>query len=94
VDSEAELIGVARCLARSFGRHGITVNCVAPGLTRTPAAEAGMPPKAFEEVRSRQAVQRSLVPEDVAGVIAFLASDAAAAITGQTICTDGGLILR
>jgi len=94
VASKAALIGVARCLARSLGRHGITVNCVAPGLTRTPAAEAGMPPEAFEEVSSRQAMQRSLVPEDVAGAVAFLASDAAAAITGQTICTDGGLILR
>lgn len=94
VASKAALIGVARSLARSLGPSHITVNCVAPGLTRTPAAEAGMPDVAFEQVRAQQALPRTLVPEDVSGVVAFLASDAAAAITGQTLCADGGLVLR
>jgi NAD(P)-dependent dehydrogenase (short-subunit alcohol dehydrogenase family) len=94
VASKAALIGVARSLARSLGPSHITVNCVAPGLTRTPAAEAGMPEAAFEHVRAQQALPRTLVPEDVSGVVAFLASDAAAAITGQTLCADGGLVLR
>jgi 3-oxoacyl-[acyl-carrier protein] reductase len=94
IASKAALEGVARSLARSLGAQGITVNCVEPGLTRTPAAEAGMPPEAFEAVRRAQALPRSLVPEDVAGVVAFLASDAAAALTGQTLCADGGLVLR
>lgn len=48
----------------------------------------------FEDVRSRQALPRTLVPGDVAATVAFLASDAAAALTGQTLCVDGGLILR
>jgi glycine/D-amino acid oxidase-like deaminating enzyme len=52
------------------------------------------PAAAFEEVRSRQALPRTLVPGDVAATVAFLASDGAAALTGQTLCTDGGLILR
>lgn len=94
VASKAALIGVARSLARALGADGITVNCVAPGLTRTPAAEAGMPATAFTAVRAAQALPRTLVPEDVAGVVAFVASDAAAAITGQTLCADGGLVLR
>jgi pyridoxal 4-dehydrogenase len=94
VASKAALIGVARSLARALGPDGITVNCVAPGLTATPAAQAGMPEQAFADVRSRQALPRSLVPEDVAGVVAFLAGPAAGAITGQTLCADGGLILR
>jgi pyridoxal 4-dehydrogenase len=94
IASKSALEGVARSLARSLGADGITVNCVEPGLTRTPAAEAGMPPKAFEAVRRAQALPRALVPDDVAGVVAFLASDAAAAITGQTLCADGGLVLR
>jgi NAD(P)-dependent dehydrogenase (short-subunit alcohol dehydrogenase family) len=67
---------------------------VEPGLTRTPAAEAGIPAEAFEAVRARQALPRSLVPEDVAGIVAFLASDASGALTGQTLCADGGLVLR
>ena len=94
IASKAALEGIARSLARSLGPAGITVNCVEPGLTRTPAAEAGMPPEAFDAVRRAQALPRSLVPADVAGVVAFLASDAAAALTGQTLCADGGLVLR
>ena len=92
VASKATLVGIARALARPLGAHGITVNCVAPGLTRTPFTEADLPAQAFEEVMARQALPRSLVPDDVAGVVAFLASDAAAAITGQTLCTDGGSV--
>lgn len=94
VASKAALIGVARSLARALGPSGVTVNCVAPGLTRTPAAESGMPAEAFADVRRRQALDRDLVPEDIAGVVAFLVSDAGAAITGQTLCADGGLVLR
>lgn len=94
VASKATLIAVARTLARSLGRDGITVNCVAPGLTPTPAAVADTPPEAFETVRARQAIDRPLVPDDVAAAVAFLVSDGAGAITGQTLCADGGLVLR
>ncbi|HUA28207.1 MAG TPA: SDR family oxidoreductase [Streptosporangiaceae bacterium] len=94
VASKAALIGIARTLARSLGRDGITVNCVAPGLTPTRAAVAGTPPEAFAEVRARQAIGRPLAPDDVAAAVAFLVSDAAGAITGQALCADGGLILR
>ena len=90
----AALVGVARTLARSLGRDGITVNCVAPGLTPTPAAVAGTPPEAFAAVRARQAIGRDLEPGDIAAAVTFLVSDAAGAITGQTLCADGGLILR
>ena len=94
VASKAALIGIARTLARSLGRDGITVNCVAPGLTPTPAAVADTPPEAFAAVRARQAIGRDLEPGDVAAAVSFLVSDAAGAITGQTLCADGGLILR
>ena len=82
----------AGAIVRILGAHGITVNCVAPGLTRTRFTEADLPEDAFEEVLARQALPRSLVPDDVAGVVAFLASDAAGAITGQTLCADGGSV--
>jgi pyridoxal 4-dehydrogenase len=94
VASKAALVGVARTLARSLGRDGITVNCVAPGLTPTPAAVAGTPPDAFAAVRARQAIGRDLAPGDVAAAVSFLVSDSAGAITGQTLCADGGLVLR
>ena len=94
VASKATLIGIARTLARTLGRDGITVNCVAPGLTATPAAVSDTPPEAFDAVKARQSIDRPLAPEDVAATVAFLAGDGASAITGQTLCTDGGLVLR
>jgi len=92
VASKATLVGIARALAKPLGANGITVNCVAPGLTRTSFTEADLPEDAFQEVLVRQALPRSLVPGDVAGVVAFLASEAAGAITGQTLCADGGSV--
>ena len=66
VASKATLMGIARTLAKPLGAPGITVNCVAPGLTRTRFTEADLPSEAFEEVLVRQALPRSLVPDDVA----------------------------
>jgi NAD(P)-dependent dehydrogenase (short-subunit alcohol dehydrogenase family) len=94
VVSKAALIGTGRSLANALGEHGITVNCVAPGLTRTPFTEANLPEQAFENARARQAVPRTTMPEDIAELVAFLVSDAAGTITGQTLVSDGGSILR
>jgi 3-oxoacyl-[acyl-carrier protein] reductase len=94
VTSKGALIALARTLAVGHGADGIAVTCVAPGLTDTTAARRGQPDALFEDVRSRQALPRTLVPGDVAATVAFLASSAAAALTGQTLCVDGGLILR
>jgi NAD(P)-dependent dehydrogenase (short-subunit alcohol dehydrogenase family) len=94
VASKATLVGIARSLAKPLGAHGITVNCVAPGLTRTPFTEADLPEEAFEDVLAGQAVPRSLVPDDTAGVVAFVVSDGAATVTGQTLNADGGSVLH
>jgi pyridoxal 4-dehydrogenase len=55
---------------------------------------ADTPPEAFAAVRARQAIARDLAPDDIAAAVTFLVCDAAGAITGQTLCADGGLILR
>jgi NAD(P)-dependent dehydrogenase (short-subunit alcohol dehydrogenase family) len=94
VTSKGALGALARTLAVAFGGDGIAVTCVAPGLTDTPATRGADPSSHFDEVRSRQALPRTLVPGDVAPAVAFLASDGAASLTGQTLCVDGGLVLR
>lgn len=94
VASKAALIGVTRTLARAWGRDGIAVTAVAPGLTATESARRGTSREVFAEVESAQALARPLEPDDVAATVAFLASDAGAALTGQTLCVDGGLVLR
>ncbi len=94
VTSKAALIGLTRALATSLGGDGITVNAVAPGLTATAAAQAVMPEEAFASVRGRQALPRTLVAADTAATVAFAVSDGAAALTGQTLSVDGGLIMR
>lgn len=89
--SKGALVGAARSLARSLGSSGITVNCVAPGLTPPPVEV--MTAEVSADVNARQALTRPLVPSDVAEVVAFLARPEAQALTGQTICPDGGLVL-
>jgi NAD(P)-dependent dehydrogenase (short-subunit alcohol dehydrogenase family) len=92
VTTKGALLGFTRALAVEFGGRGVTVNAVAPGLTPTPGSREGMGAAEFEAVRARQAVDRSLMPEDVAAAVSYLASDDAAAVTGQALRVDGGLV--
>jgi 3-oxoacyl-[acyl-carrier protein] reductase len=94
VTSKAALVGLTRALAVGLGPDGVAVAAVAPGLTPTPAARDGVPEAVFADVRARQALARGLEPDDVARTVAFLAGDGGAALTGQVLCVDGGLVLR
>jgi NAD(P)-dependent dehydrogenase (short-subunit alcohol dehydrogenase family) len=93
ITSKGAIVGFTRAMAVELGASGVTVNAIAPGLTRSPGAEEGNTAEHFEEVRRAQAVTRSLLPADMAGAVAFLASDEAAMITGQTLRIDGGLVM-
>ena len=90
--SKGGLIGFARSLASEVGDFGITVNTIAPGLTRTDTTVNGKPGEFgwFDMIREQQAIKRTETPEDLTGTLAFLASEDAAFITGQTIVVDGG----
>ncbi|MFZ0088066.1 MAG: SDR family oxidoreductase [Solirubrobacteraceae bacterium] len=94
ITSKGAIIGLTRALAVELGPAGITVNAIAPGLTRTGTAGADQPEERFAAVRDAQAIRRTLVPADYAGVLSFLVSDRAGVITGQTISADAGLVLR
>jgi NAD(P)-dependent dehydrogenase (short-subunit alcohol dehydrogenase family) len=94
ITSKGAVIGLTRALAVELGPVGITVNAISPGLTRTGKAASDQPEELFDAVRSAQAIKRTLVPEDYAGVLAFLCSDQAGVITGQTISADAGLVFR
>jgi 3-oxoacyl-[acyl-carrier protein] reductase len=90
VTSKGALIGLVHGLAAEVGPFGITINAVAPGLTRTRKAVDDLPQALFEHVASLQCIKRSGTPEDQAAVVSFLASADAGFITGQTILADGG----
>lgn len=93
ITSKAAVIGLTRALATEVGDFGVTVNAIAPGLTRTPNTEAMHPDgKLFEMIASAQAVKRSGRPDDMAGVMSFLTSDEASFVTGQTVIVNGGLL--
>jgi 3-oxoacyl-[acyl-carrier protein] reductase len=94
IASKGALLGVMRTLAVALGADGIAVSAVAPGLTDTPASRVVNTDEQFDATVDRQALKRRLTPDDTAAAVAYLASDVAAAMTGQVLCADGGLIMR
>ncbi len=91
--SKAAVIGLTRHLAREFGPNNINVNAVAPGVITTPRILAQMSPEQAERTRTATPLGRIGTPEDVAGVVAFLASEDARHLTGVTIDVNGGYFL-
>ena len=90
--SKAGLIGLCKSVAKELGSRNIRVNAVAPGLIETAMTEK-MPDAAREFLIKQAALGRPGRPEDVSGAVAFLCSDAAGYITGQTLVVDGGVLM-
>ena len=93
------LVALAKTLAREHARHGITVNVVCPGPTETAllssvAEGARDPAKLLEAFRSAIPLGRLGQPDDLAGMIAFFASDDSSFVTGQVISVSGGLTMH
>lgn len=91
VTSKAGVVGLTRSMARELGEHEVTVNALMPGSVDTGIARDSAQPGAVERIIAGQALPRRLRPTDITAAAVFLASDAARAITGQTIVIDGGM---
>lgn len=88
--SKAGIIGITKSVAKELGSRGISVNAVAPGFVVTEMTDA-MSEDAKKQVADRISMKRLGQVEDIAELVAFLASDKAGYITGQVICVDGGM---
>jgi NAD(P)-dependent dehydrogenase (short-subunit alcohol dehydrogenase family) len=89
--SKGGVAALTRLAAVQYGRQGVRVNCICPGGVDTPmTAGTWDRPEAQETIRRNVPLQRVAQPEEIASVAAFLLSDAAADLTGQTIAVDGG----
>jgi 2-hydroxycyclohexanecarboxyl-CoA dehydrogenase len=98
---KAGVIAMSKTLAREFARDGITFNTVAPGPTKTPMMEAALEggdsaaaTKILEKMIKSVPLRRIGLPEDLAGIVTFLACDEASFITGQVISVSGGLTMQ
>ncbi|MCA0044896.1 SDR family NAD(P)-dependent oxidoreductase [Celeribacter litoreus] len=90
--AKAAVISLVENLAMEWAPDGIRVNAVAPGMIRTPLTAAIYEKEGLEEARSKRVpLGRVGKPEDIAAVIAFLASEGAGYVTGQTLLADGGV---
>jgi pyridoxal 4-dehydrogenase len=92
VAAKGGVFGFTRALATELGAYRITVNAVCPGLTASEGVMASPHAKAFEFVEMLQAIKGHGKPDDIAPAVAFLASEEAQWITGQTVNVDAGMV--
>ncbi|MGH9206873.1 MAG: SDR family NAD(P)-dependent oxidoreductase [Acidimicrobiales bacterium] len=85
------VVGLTKFLAGALGKHGITVNCIAPGVTMTEATKKIVPEDMMGMITFMTALRTTLEPEDITGTAVFFASDDAKMITGQVLCVDAGM---
>lgn len=91
--SKAGIIGFTKSVAREVAGRGITANAVAPGYVETELT-GELPEKIKEQILHQVPVGRFGEPEEIAEVVAFLAGERAAYVTGQTIAVDGGMVMQ
>jgi 3-oxoacyl-[acyl-carrier protein] reductase len=90
VTSKGAIVGLTRAAARELGPEGVRVNCILPGATTTEVSRASDDPERARELAKARSIAREQTPADLVGTAAFLASDDARYITGQSFTVDGG----
>jgi 3-oxoacyl-[acyl-carrier protein] reductase len=91
IATKAALSGMSLSMARELGPDGITVNAILPGATFTEVERKTVNPQQRERIIALQCIPRAETPQDLIGVMLFLASDASGFLTGQSINLDGGV---
>ncbi len=89
--SKGGVVSMTRGLARTYGPHGITVNAVVPGEVNTPMLLTGLPPGKYESMEAEIPLGHIADPDEIAGLVLFLASPHAAYITGAAVNITGGM---
>ncbi|KAJ9607429.1 hypothetical protein H2200_008502 [Cladophialophora chaetospira] len=92
--AKGALLAFTRTCAADLGPKGTTVNMVSGGLLQTTDASACTPQEVFDHIKAVTPLRKVTTPEDVAGAVLFFASPWAAAVTGQQIVVDGGLVMN
>lgn len=87
--AKAGIIGFSKAVAKEVGKHGIHLNCVCPGYTKTPGV-GDMPEEQEARIAKVYPLRKLGLPDDVAKVVVFMASDGASHMTGQTVSVSGG----
>lgn len=90
--AKAANVSLTRTIAHEHGKDGVRVNCVSPGATRTPATADSLDENADTMIDRYYALDRLGERQDIANAVAFLASDAAGWITGETVSVNGGYV--
>ena len=88
--SKAALIGMTKVLAREWAPHGVTVNTISPTVVATPLGEQAWAGQKGEDMKALIPVGRFAQPHEIAALIAYLADDDAAMVTGENVVIDGG----
>ncbi|MDF2413733.1 SDR family oxidoreductase [Aeromonas sp. 1HA1] len=91
--AKAGMLGFTKALAAEGARFGVTVNAIAPGYTATPMVEA-IRSDILDSIKADIPMHRLAKPEEIAAAVAFLASEAGAYITGETLSINGGLYMK
>jgi 3-oxoacyl-[acyl-carrier protein] reductase len=90
--AKSGLLGLTKTIARELGGKGVTANVIAPGFIETDMTHA-LPQQVKDHVLGLMALKRLGTPEDIAAAVAYVTSDEAGFLTGQTICVDGGMTM-